>query len=185
MAYSRCGLTNAIYRGTPIAFVWHVNDLFMKYSIPQYLLAAVRTFAKGVNAELTVMPRSLICSHFCIKLPFTPLDRTRRWSGGPPIDRWWLLLAFNGRSHLRDQLSACWIDDLSSCCCLLEATSFTSSAKNKWMQVGSSAKSFINIRNRNCPITETLSTPLFTIPSPERWSPKFTLKILLLKNSST
>ncbi len=157
-------LQRDINGGTQISFVWHVNDLFMKYSIPQYLLASVRTFPKGVNAELTVLPRSLICSHFCIELPSAPSDRIRRWSGGPPFDRWWFLLAFTGRSHLRGKLSSCWFYDLSSCCYLLEATSFTSSAKNKWMQVGSSARSFINIRNRSCPSKEPLSTPLFTIP---------------------
>ncbi len=30
------------------------------------------------------------------------------------------------RSHLRDQLTACWIAELCSCSCLLEAMSFTS-----------------------------------------------------------
>ncbi len=116
MSYSRCGLTNALYRGTKIPFVRHVNDLFMKCSIPQALLAAVRTFADGVNVEFTVIPRSLICSHFVISLP-----------------------ALNGMSHLRDQLSACWIDDLSPCFWILGAMSFTSSVKNKWLQVSSSS----------------------------------------------
>ncbi len=36
----------------------------MKYNIPLALLAAARTLAEGVNAVFTVMPRSLICSHF-------------------------------------------------------------------------------------------------------------------------
>ncbi len=124
MAYSRCGLTNALHRGTKISFVRHVNDLFLKYSIPLALFAVVRTFADGVNAEFTVIHRSVICEHFLISLPSASSERTRRWSGGPPIDRWWRLLAFNGRSHLRDQLSACWIDDLSSCCWLLGAMTF-------------------------------------------------------------
>ncbi len=60
--YSRCDLTNALYRGTKISFDRHANDLFMKYSIPLALLAAVRTFADGVNAEFTVIPRSRISS---------------------------------------------------------------------------------------------------------------------------
>ncbi len=34
----------------------------MKYSILLALFAAVRTFADGVNAEFTVIPRSLICN---------------------------------------------------------------------------------------------------------------------------
>ncbi len=38
--------------------VRRVNNLFMKYSIPLALFAAVRTFADGVNAEFTVIPRS-------------------------------------------------------------------------------------------------------------------------------
>ncbi len=64
MAYLRCGLTNALYRGTKISFVKHVNDLFMRYSVPLTLFAAVKTFADGVTAAFTVIPRSLICSHF-------------------------------------------------------------------------------------------------------------------------
>ncbi len=40
----------------------------MKYSIPLALLVVVRTFAKGVNAEFTVIPRSSIFSHFVISL---------------------------------------------------------------------------------------------------------------------
>ncbi len=69
MAYSRCGLTNPLYRGTNISFVRHVNDLFMKYSILLALLAVLRTLADEVNAEFTVIPRSLIFSHFVISLP--------------------------------------------------------------------------------------------------------------------
>ncbi len=118
----------------------------MKYSISQALLAAVRILSEGGNAELTVMPRSLICSHF-----FNDLPAARRRSGGPPIDRWWISLAFNGKSHLRDQANACWIDDLSSCCCLLGALSFTSSAKNKWLQVNSSAKSLKKFQEEKGP----------------------------------
>ncbi len=53
-----------------ISFVRHVNDLYMKYSIPLALFAAVKTFADGVNVEFTVIPRSLICSHFVICSPF-------------------------------------------------------------------------------------------------------------------
>ncbi len=47
MAYSRCGPTNALYRGMKIFFVSHLSDLFMKYSIPLALLAAVRTVVEG------------------------------------------------------------------------------------------------------------------------------------------
>ncbi len=47
---------------------------FMNYSIPLALLAAVRTLAMGLN-ELTVVLRSLICSHFCIYLPSASSDR--------------------------------------------------------------------------------------------------------------
>ncbi len=64
---------------------------------------------------------------------------------------WWLSLAFNRRSHLLDQLSACSIYDPSSCSWLLRAMSFTSSAKNKWLQISSFYRSFINIRNRRGP----------------------------------
>ncbi len=59
MAYSRCGLTNTVYRGTKVSFVRHVNDLFMKYSFPLALFATVRIITDGVNAEFTVIPRSL------------------------------------------------------------------------------------------------------------------------------
>ncbi len=38
----------------------------MKYSITLPLLAAVRKFTEGMNAEVTAMPRSSGCSHFCI-----------------------------------------------------------------------------------------------------------------------
>ncbi len=55
------------------------------------------------------------------------LDFKSFWylSLGMPIfaiirDRRWLLLALNGRYHLRGQFSACWIDDLSRCRCLRE-----------------------------------------------------------------
>ncbi len=80
---------------------------------------------------------------------------------------------------LRDQFSACSIDDLTSCCWLLGTMSFTSSAKNKWLQVSSFSRSFINIRNRRGP-----STPLFTIPSLERWPPNFTRNVLFFRNAS-
>ncbi len=46
----------------------------MKNSIVLALLVAVRTLAEGVNAEFTVMPRSLICSHFCNDLPEASSD---------------------------------------------------------------------------------------------------------------
>ncbi len=36
-----------------------------------------------------------------------------------------------GKSYLRDQAHACWIDGLISYCCLLEAMSLTSSAMKK------------------------------------------------------
>ncbi len=65
MAYSRCDLTNAQYRGTKISFVRRVNDLFVKYSIPLALLAAVRTFAEGVNADFTVM-QEVISASICL-----------------------------------------------------------------------------------------------------------------------
>ncbi len=107
MAYSRCALTNAILRGKHISFIRHVNVLFIKYSIVLVLLAAVRTFAEGVNAEFTVMPRPLICSYFCIDSP-PPLRE------GQDEDREGLffindgfLYAFNLRSHVQDQLSTC------------------------------------------------------------------------------
>ncbi len=45
----RDDLTNVLYRGTHISFVRHVSDLFMNYSIPKALFAAVRTFVGGVN----------------------------------------------------------------------------------------------------------------------------------------
>ncbi len=144
MANSRGGRTKALYRGTKISFVRQVIDLFMKYNILLALLAAAKTLAEGMNAEFTVMPRSLICSHFCSDLPAASSDRAIRRSGVPPIDRWWLLLAFNGRSHPWDKLNACWTDDCCSCCWLLGAMSLTSSAKNKWLHVSSSAKSLIN-----------------------------------------
>ncbi len=57
-----------------------------------------------------------------------------------------LLLAFNGRSQLRGQLNVYCIDDLSSCFLLLETMSFAISAKNKSLQVSSSARSLINTR---------------------------------------
>ncbi len=67
-------------------FVRHVSDRFKKYNIPLGLLVAVRTLAEGVNAEFTVMPRSLISAHFCNNLPSASSDRTIRRSGVPPID---------------------------------------------------------------------------------------------------
>ncbi len=73
MTYSKCGLTNAMYIDTKISFVRHVNDLFMNYSILLALFAAARTFADGLNADFTVMPRSLV-----IRLPSASSERTRR-----------------------------------------------------------------------------------------------------------
>ncbi len=57
MEYSRCGLTNELYRGTMISFFKHANDVFMKHSIPLASTATVRTLAEGVNAVVTVMSR--------------------------------------------------------------------------------------------------------------------------------
>ncbi len=70
MAYSICGLTNALYIGKKVTFVRLVNYRLMTYSIRLALFAAARTFADGVNAEFTVIPRSLICLHFVICSPF-------------------------------------------------------------------------------------------------------------------
>ncbi len=83
---SRCGRTKAQYRGTKISFIRHANAHFMKYNIPLALLAAVKTLAEGANAEFTVMPRSLIGSHFCNDLPSASSDKAIRWLGEPPID---------------------------------------------------------------------------------------------------
>ncbi len=47
MAYSRCGPTNALYRGMTLSFVSHLRDLFIKYSIPLALLAPERTVLEG------------------------------------------------------------------------------------------------------------------------------------------
>ncbi len=63
------------------------KDLFMKYNIPLALLAAARTLAEGVNAAITVMPRSLISSHFSSDLPAASSGRAIRRSGVPPIER--------------------------------------------------------------------------------------------------
>ncbi len=68
-------------------FIRHVSDRFKKYNIPLVLLVAVRKLAEKVNAEFTVMPRSLICSHFCSDLPAASSGRAIRRSGVPPIDR--------------------------------------------------------------------------------------------------
>ncbi len=59
----------------------------MKYNIPLALLVAARTLAEGVNAAVTVMPRSLICSHFSNGLPSASSDRAFRRLGMPPMDR--------------------------------------------------------------------------------------------------
>ncbi len=50
--------------GGKISFVRHVNDLLMNYSIPLAMFAAVRTFADGVNAEFTVIPRPFTIRFF-------------------------------------------------------------------------------------------------------------------------
>ncbi len=76
-----------LYRDAKIAFVRHENDVFIKYSIPLALLVAVRIFAEEVNTEFTVMPRSLICSTFCIDLPTASSTRIIRRSGAPHVDR--------------------------------------------------------------------------------------------------
>ncbi len=98
------------------SFIRHFMDYFVKYSIHSYA-------------------KSLMFSQFCVDPSSTSMDRARRRSGGPLIDSWWLLPILNGSSHLRDQLSAWWINDLNLCFCLLEAMSFTSSTNNKWLQV--------------------------------------------------
>ncbi len=46
MIYSRGGLTDELYRGTKIAFVWHINDI---KNIALALLAAVSAYVEGVN----------------------------------------------------------------------------------------------------------------------------------------
>ncbi len=68
--------------------------------------------------------------------------------------------------------------DLSECFCLLGAMSFTLFTKYKWLH----ASSLMNIRKRRCLSTKPWDTPLFTVPSLEWWSPKFSL---LFRISST
>ncbi len=41
----------------------------MNYIIPLDLLVAKRILAGGVKTGFAVIPRSLICSHFCIDSP--------------------------------------------------------------------------------------------------------------------
>ncbi len=57
----------------------HEKNLLMKYSTPLALLAPLMTFSEGKNA---VMPRSWICSHFCIDSPSAFSKRTRQRSAG-------------------------------------------------------------------------------------------------------
>ncbi len=113
--------------------------------------------------------------HWFARVSATIYLQPRRF-GGPPINRYWLLFTFNGRSYLRDQQNACWIDDINSCCCLLGTMILTSSAPNKWLQASLSAKSLINIRKRRG------QTPLFAVHSHERWSSNFILNILFFRN---
>ncbi len=42
---------------TKISFARHVNNLFMEYSLLLALLAAERTLAEGVNAEIAFLDR--------------------------------------------------------------------------------------------------------------------------------
>ncbi len=68
-----CGLTNALYRGTKISFVRHVNDLFVKYGIPPVLFAAARTFPDGGNMEKYKITSSMskaddVCSFFIVRV---------------------------------------------------------------------------------------------------------------------
>ncbi len=67
--------------------VRQVNELFMKYKNPLAVLLAAKTLAEGVNAAFTILPKSLICSHFCNDLPAASSDRAIRRSGVSPIDR--------------------------------------------------------------------------------------------------
>ncbi len=55
------------------------------------------------HAVLTIKPRPLICSQLGIILRSSSSKRAILSSGEPPIDRCWLLFAFIGRSHHRDQ----------------------------------------------------------------------------------
>ncbi len=64
---------DGIFTPTKISFVKHVNDLLVKYSIYLALLTPFKTLAEEVNAEFTVMPRSIFCSD----LPSASLDRAR------------------------------------------------------------------------------------------------------------
>ncbi len=76
-----------------------VNYLLMKYSIPLAWFAAVKTFADGVNAEFTVKPRSLMCSHFLSSIYLSPLRKRLnddRGGGG------FLLLDDGFYSHLTE-----------------------------------------------------------------------------------
>ncbi len=84
--YSKCGLTNELYRRMRISFVRRQNGLVMRYNIPLALLAAVRKFAEGVDAEFTTIPRPLIRSYFCFDSPPSFSGRVKRKLGEPPID---------------------------------------------------------------------------------------------------
>ncbi len=75
---------------TKVVFVRHVNVLFMNYFI----------FLGGVNVEFIPMTRSLIFSHVWNDIPSASSNRSILRSGAPPTNRRWLLLAFNGTSHL-------------------------------------------------------------------------------------
>ncbi len=55
-------------RGMNVTFVRHVNALFMKYSIPLALFAAVRTSADGVNAECIVIDLFVFRHQFTFRI---------------------------------------------------------------------------------------------------------------------
>ncbi len=171
MVHSRRVLTDALYRGKKISFVRHV----VQHS-PSFVCSSKDIGCGGerwVYCYAQVIDLSAFRHQSSVYLPSLRIGRSD--------DGWWFLLAFNRRSHRQDQLSAWWIDELSLCCWLHEPMSFTSSTENKWLQVSSSSRSFLKIRNRRGPRTKPWGTPLFTIPSHDRWPPNYTRKALFFR----
>ncbi len=85
MAYSRCGLINALYRGTLISFVGHISGRFMKYSIAP--IGDSKDIRGGGKSCFHSDAQVIDLRAFCIDLPSASSNRVRRKSGGPSIDR--------------------------------------------------------------------------------------------------
>ncbi len=78
-------------------------------------------------------------------------------------------------------MNACWIDDLSSCCCLLSGDELYVVGEEQLIAGQFICQVIDKYQDEKGSKHGALGHIAFTVPSLEKWPPNFTLSVLLLE----